>query len=176
MDGIADTYIRPMDYGGLDPNLVDYLTSPFIAASITPFQMIDKNEKMIEKVTNQNVVQGLSSLFNFIIPSNEFLAFGLIGCLLCWLFSWLFSRLRKSSRRTLQVAIMSFFFGLFLFYIEQFFSNNLSTENVIVPTEDLLYSKEKLLKTKKEFCFLEKSGELDYLKMVSFNVLVNFLT
>ena len=71
---------------------------------------------------------------------------------------------------------MSFFFGLFLFYIEQFFSNNLSTENVIVPTEDLLYSKEQLLKTKKEFCFLEKSGELDYLKMVSFNVLVNFLT
>ena len=167
IDGVADVHLREMEYGVLG-EVVDYLNIPYMAEPVSPFQLIEKD-------TNHKVDQSsLSSLFSFLVPSAEILAVLLAGCLICWIVSWLFARFKRQtrslpSRRNLQTGIVSFFFVLFLFYIEQFYCNSLSTENVIVPTSNLLYSKEQILKTEKEFCFMEggSSSELDTLRTVS---------
>ena len=148
----------------IDPKFVDYLNVPYMAATISPFQLI-------KKVTKQKAVQNLSSLFHFLMPSTGFLTLVLVGCLLYWAFSWLLTRFQKSarslaSRRKRQTKIVSFFFLLFLSFMGQFFGGNLNTSNVVVRTDDLLYSKGQILKTKKEFCFLEKSSEMDFVKNV----------
>ena len=65
------------------------------------------------------------------------------------------------------VKRLLFFDLLFLFYIRQFFGGNLNTENVMVRTDELLYSKDQILNTKKEFCSVEDSVENDIIKNVS---------
>lgn len=154
-----------MDYGAIDPKFVDYLNVPLIATGVSPLQMI-------KKVTNEKVVESLSSLFHFLVPSTGFLTLVLVGGLLYWAVSSLFSRFKKSagllpSRRKLQRKIVAFFLLLFLFFMGKFFEGNLNTSNVVVRTDDLLYSKEQILKTKKEFCFPEKSSEVNFFKNVS---------
>ena len=126
------------------------------------------------KIKNQKVVQRfLRSFFRFLVlPSPGFLIFTLAGCLVYWTVSALFSRFQPSTRslpssRSLQTQI-SLFFVLFHFFIYQLYCNSLSTENLIVRTDDLLYSREQILKTEKEFCFFEisSSSELDFLKNI----------
>ena len=154
-----------MDYGVIDSKFVYYSNVPFTAMTVSPAHLI-------KSVKDQKVVESLSSLFHFLVPSTQFLTLTLVGCLLYWALSSMFSRLKKSarllpSRRKLQRKIVSFFFLLFWFFIQQFFEGNLNTSNVVVQTDELLYSKEQILKTNKEFCFWEEGGEMDLLKNVS---------
>lgn len=133
---------------------------PFVALPISPAQLIAKT---IEKPD-----QSLWTLFQFLVPSTGLLTLALVGCLLYWVISSLLGRFQKSSpRKNLQTQIVAFFV-LFLFHIKEFFVNNLNTSNVIVRTDELLYSREQILKTKKEFCFWEKGGnEEEFIKKVS---------
>ena len=150
----------------MDPNLVSYTNFPVLAESPSPLQLI-------KKVTDQKVVEeSLSSLFHFLAPSTEFLALALVGYLLYWIVSWLFSWFRKPvnqlpSGRNLQTKILAFFLMLYLFCIKEIYSNLLNTNNVIVQTDDLLYSKEQILETRKEFCFWEKGSETTFMENVS---------
>lgn len=102
------------------------------------------------------------------MPATGLLFLLVAGCLLYSVSTYLFSSLKKpkklSSKRTLQLKIVRFFFILFLFITFLLFAAGLNTENVVVPTEDLLYSKEQILKTEKEFCFAE--SEMNFLKNV----------
>lgn len=134
--------------------------------------------QLIKRTTDQKVVESLSGLdsikklFDFLVPSVEFLTLALAGYLLYWLVSWLFSRFEKwanllPSGRTLQMKIFSFLFVLFSFYTQEIYGNLLSTESVVVRTDDLLYTKEQILKTNKEFCFWESGSEMDILVNVS---------
>ena len=161
---IRPFYSRPLDYGTIDPNFVDYLNVPFGVASFSPLQLIDR-------FANQVVKKSLSSLYHFLVPSTAFLALMTVGCLLYWLSSELFLRLEKSSRpsgKRLRLKTLSFFYLLFLFYIQQFFGANLNTMSVVVSTLELLYSNDQILRTQKEFCALEQGAELDFYKNVSF--------
>ena len=73
----------------------------------------------------------------------------------------------KNFNRNRLVSVLVFSFVLFFFFIEQFFSGNLNALNVIVDVSDLPYSKEKVLNTDKEPCFLEGAAEIEYYIKVS---------
>ena len=172
IDGLADSYYRPFDNGVIHPRFADIPNVPNVAEAISPSHLVKQFRQVADQqVIDQNLVESLLSLFHFLIPSASFLTFALVGCLVYWTVSWLFSKIQKSSlpsRRNLQMKIVSFFFMLFIFYIEQFTSNSLSTENLIVRTDSLLYSRQQILETKREFCFWEKgSGEMDLYKKVT---------
>lgn len=130
--------------------------------------------QLLKKSNDQQVERSLASLFDFLIPSVEFLALLVAGRLFYWasLATTLYLERPGSARRRLQLKIVSFCCFLFVCFMRELFADNLSTENVVVETDELLFSKEKLLNTKKEFCFPEKSSELDLLKNVS--LLINF--
>lgn len=138
-----------------------------MAGSFLPYQLIDKE-------ANQ-VAPSLSSLFHYLVPSAEFLTMALVGCLICWIVSWLFSRFKRQTRslptrrtkRNLPKKIVAFGFLMFLFYLKQFFEMSLNTSILLVDIENLLYSREQILRTDKEFCFLEKGAEENFLKSVS---------
>ena len=158
-----------MDYGAVDPKFVNYLNVPFVAHSVSPLQLI-------ERLTRQNVDKSLSSLFYFFVPSTSFLAIIAAGILLYLVASVLFSRFGKPSTpsrlslptgKKLQLKIVSFFYMLFMFFNGQFFGGNLNTENIVVRTDDFLYSKDQILETQKEFCGLEEGAETDIYKNVS---------
>ena len=158
-----------MELGSIGPEYVSFCRIPFGTAAFSPFQIIKKS-------TNQKAVQNLSSLdsiqqlFEFLVPSVGFLALALAGCLIYWVVSRLFVHFKKSSiltfRRNLQTKIFLLFFVVFLFHIKQFYEISLNTSSVLVRTDDLLYSKKHILRTKKEFCFLEKGSEVDFLRNV----------
>ena len=146
----ADTYLRSIDYGVVDPKFVDYLTYPNSAVAMVPLQLI-------ERLANQQMEKSLSSFFHFLVPSTAFLALLATSCLLKWLLPALICLAKKSrpSRKKLQLKILKIlwlFYFLFSFFIQQFFCGNLNTENVVVRTDDLLYSKEQVLRTNKELC------------------------
>ena len=125
------------------------------------FQVIDK------KLSSQNE-QSLIGLFNFLMPSLSFLLLFFAGVLLYFACSLVFSYFKKFKKQSLQFKILSFAYLLFLFFICQFFNGNLNTSKIIVDDSDLLYSKQQILETKKEFCFIEKSNaEVDYFAKVS---------
>ena len=152
-----------MDYGGVDPKFVNYLNVPFIEFGFSPAQLIKKK-------VNHRVEQSLSSLYHFLVPSTGLLALIAAGGLLYLLFAALFSlakRPLRPSRKRLQLKIVSFFYLIFLFFIQIFFESNLNTSNIVVRTDDLLYSLEQVLQTQREFCFLEKSREAQFLQNVS---------
>ena len=137
---------------------------PWYAGGFSPYQIIERPD-------NQKTDQNLWTLFHFLVPSASFLALVAAGCLLYWLSSALLSRIKKTSplqsfRKKTQLKILAFFYVLFLFFIWQFFSGNLNTDNVVVSTDDLLYSEEQILRTQKEFCFFEKGPEENFLKNV----------
>lgn len=133
--------------------------TPFIARTVTTLQLIKKetNQKIVESLSGVNPIKQLKQLIDFLLPSTSFLMLALAGCLLYWLASTLSARFKKSasllpSGRNLQKMILSFFFALFLFLIHQFFEGSLNTDNVVISTVNLLYSKDQIRKTKKEFC------------------------
>ena len=153
-----------MDYGAVDPKFVDYLNVPFATFIYSPAQLISK-------LINKRVEQSLLALFNFLMPSPAFLTLLAASCLVYWLSSALFSHLPKPPRRRLQLKILAFFYLLFLFFIHEFFSDNLNTSNVIVKTSDLLDSIDQILRTQKELCFLENGPETNFMRNVSFSYL-----
>lgn len=167
-----------MEYGVISSQFVDYINIPYMAEPCSPFQLIEK--------ANQKVAQrSLSSLFNFLAPSPGFLMFALAGCLVYWVVSSLLSRFQKSARikslptkGNLQMRIVFFFFTLLFFFIQLLYCNSLSTENLIVRTDDLLFSREQILKTEREFCFLEggSSSEEDFFKKASLSLFCWLLT
>lgn len=159
-------YARPMEYGGLDTHFVDQLSVPVATSSLSPFQLI-------KKTTNQKVVKNLSSFLDFLMPSIEFLTLTLVGCLLYYAVSWLFSRKSAGLRPSIRsLQIISFSFTLFMFCIEQLFSASLNTEHVVIRTDNMLYSKEQLVETKREFCFWERGAEEEFFEKVSCSIKV----
>ena len=155
---------RPMDYRVVNPEYVDYLNLPVMGVGFSPCQLI-------KRLANQQVDRSLWSLFHFLMPSTGLLTLILAACLLYLASSALFLHLKrlKSLRESGRVSIklVSLFYFLFLFFIRYLFEGNLNTSNVLVRTDELIYSKEQILNTQKEFCFLEKSKEVDFLKDVS---------
>lgn len=129
---------------------------------------------MIERIASETTAKSLLELFNFLMPEIGLLllitAGGLLYLAAFVLFSW-FEKKKKPKQQSqshgLQLKIISFFLILFGFFIHLNFESNLNTENVLVEIDDLLYSTQQILKTKKEFCFFENSSELDFLKNVS---------
>lgn len=187
----GDIFIRPLGLGSVNPELVGYLGIPFLATAFSPFQLIDKldNQKVDQNLANYN----LSNLFDFLAPSLTFLILLAAGPLLYCVSLFLLSGHKKSSslrssriRRNLQFKILSLFHLLFLFFNRKLFegrlaigepnkfnqrffcsSGNLNTSNVCVQTDQLLFSKEQLLKTQKEFCFFDRNHENHEMKNVS---------
>ena len=155
----ADIFVRPMEYL-LNANYV-YYTDAFMTLNYNPIQIIDKKSK-------DQIAFNLIDLFNFLIPSFDFLLLLASGLLFYFASLWLFAYFAKPAKfkQSQQFLILSFFYLLFLFFMIEFFNDNLSTENVILDTSYLLDSKEKILETKREFCFFEKSTELNYFAQV----------
>lgn len=144
---------------------MEYLNAPYSAASISPFQLIKK------KATDQQVKPSLSALLHFLAPSGwtGFLALLVVGHLVYWgsLAMTFYFKNPGTTRWRSQLKTVSFCCFVLVCFMQEFFCGNLSTENVVVNTDQLLYSKEQVLNTKKEFCFPEKSSEIDLLKNVS---------
>ena len=102
------------------------------------------------------------------MPSLSFLLLFFAGVLLYFACSLIFSYFKKFKKQSLQFKILSFAYLLFLFFICHFFNGNLNTSQIIVDDSGLLYSKQQILETKKEFFLIEKSNaELDYFAKVS---------
>ena len=158
---------RPMEFGTISDDLVDYLKVPFFSASFSPFQLIERENKN----------SGHSSTFDFLAPSLGFLIIVVVGLLLYRMslavFSMRpFSRCEKSARSSgsqtdLRTKILTLFNLLFLFFNRKLFEGDLNTANVVVRTDDLLYSQEQVLSTRKEFCFVDANSRLNFLKSVS---------
>ena len=148
---VLPNFSRAIDYGAVDPKFVDYLNFPNSAFGFSPFQTI-------ERLVNQRMEQSLFSLFHFLIPSTAFLALMTSGCLLMWLFSTMLSGYGKNT----QIKILSFCYLLFLFFVQQLFGGNLNTDNVVVRTDDLLSSKEQVLRTNKELCVYFKISSFPF--------------
>ena len=140
-----------MDYLTIDPQFVDY-TDVVMSFSVFPIQTIDKN------IDDQNE-KSLMNIFEFLIPSLSFVLLFFAGFLFYFASSFVFSYFKKLKKQSLQFKILSFAYLLFLFFMSEFFNGNLNTSNIIVSTDDLLYSTQQVLATRKEFCFLEKSSE-----------------
>ena len=129
-----------------------------------------------QPIYEQRSTQGFSSLVDLLVPPLEFLvatSAGILAHLLClYLFALALEKLFGKSRKTyLQIKILSFFFLLFWFLIEQFYNGNLSTERITVDVSDLLHSEKQLLNTRKESCFFDKDGELNLFKNAQKNTL-----
>lgn len=125
-------------------------------------QLIEK------KLLSNREEQGLISLLNFLVPSLSFAGLLLLSLLLYFaslfvLSSFRLSRLRRLKRRTnFKARILWLPFIAFLFLISQFISCNLNTMKIVVDVSDILYSKEKLLETKREICYPELNSELKF--------------
>ena len=172
----GDALLRPMDYINVDHQFVDY-TGVFSSLSYYSLQLL-----INKKLNDQNDNNNLKNLINLLIPSFQllslFLAFTLLYlAVLCVFSSFKISRTLKtfslSCKKTLKsenfnFKILSLSYCLLLFLIGQFFSCNLNVKNVIVLTDDLLYSKQQVLETNKEVCFVEASVEHDYFTNVSY--------
>ena len=161
-----------MGLGTVDPDLVGYLRIPFLATTFSPFQLIEKldNQKVEQNLANYN----FSNLFDFLAPSFTFLILLIAGPLLYCVSLFLLSGHKRSpslkssrTRRNLQLKILSLCLALFFFFNRKLFEGNLNTSNVVAQTDDLLYSKEQVLKTQKEFCFIDRNPEMNLLKNVS---------
>ena len=147
---------------------MDYTEKVAFSKSFYQLQLIN------EKLKNENE-KNLISLINFLIPSIEFISL-LLACMLIYFVTKSFfssatklTNQKANKKQNFKIKTLSFFYLLFLFFIQNFFTNNINTGNVIVDTSDLLYSKNKLLDTKKEICFPEKNTEYqDYFVKVSF--------
>ena len=151
-----------MDYGGISTKFVNYMNRPVLVFGMSPAQFIEKEPR-------QEVDKNFAGLVDFLMPPPGLIALLAAGGLLYWLSLALFLHLKKPSlpSRRRWIIIVSFFYVLFLFFVGQFFSGNLNTENIVVQTDDLIYSKEQILQTQKTFCFFEKSNEIDFFKDVS---------
>ena len=169
-----------MSYLTQNSDQLDY-SSIIFSLGFCSYQFFDK------KLNVQNK-KSLINFLVFLIPSIEFSAILLAGTFVNFLFLFLFSSFKASRiveeisasrkpafrNRNFKIKTLSFFYLLFLFFIRNFFNNNINTSNVIVDTSDLLYSKGKILETNKELCFLEKSVEMDYFLNVSFSLINKF--
>lgn len=149
-----------MEYGTIDQRFVDYTEKPAISLSVLPIQTIERAQ------ANQDAT--LMKMLDFLVPSAHFLLLCLAGMGLWGLARWSFAYFKRVGSN-LRIKILSFFALLFLWWIGEFFNGNLNTTNVLSDTSDLLYSKEQLIQTKREFCFLEQSSELDVFKKVITN-------
>ena len=160
-DSKADIYFRATDYL-IDHRFVDF-TSAMASLLILPTQLIE------QKITKSKYtgLTGLVSFFSELIPSFSFLILIMVGLFAHFGLLAVFLLYFKKFNRNRLVSVLVFSFVLFFFFIEQFFSGNLNAMNVIVDVSDLLYSKEKVLNTDKEPCFLEGAAEIEYYIKVS---------
>lgn len=139
-----------------------------MAERISPIQMIKQDKQIVEREADQTTAN-LSGSFHFWMPSNDLLLLMVAGHSLylvaSFLLRWSIKRSGTPSRSNLK--ILSFVYLLFAFFTEEFFGNCLNTEQVTVNTDDLLFSKNQILNTNKEFCFFEKGVEFDFMKKVN---------
>lgn len=160
MQSKADSYIRPINFFDADQRLIDY-SDVVMSKSFNTMQIIEK------KLSTQEE-QSLMNLLNFLIPSLGFVGLLLASLLLYFaslllLSSFKLTKLRRLKRRTnFKTRIQWLSFVAFLFLMSLFFSANLNTMKIVVDVSDVLYSKEKLLETKRELCYPELNSELNY--------------
>lgn len=153
-----------MEFGTISNDLVDYLGTPFFTTSFSPLQLI---EKMNQK--SAHLPDG--AMFEFLAPPLNFLFIVMVGFLIYRVLLLLFLRSKRSSggpfQQTWQIKMLTLANLLFLFFNRKLFEGNLNTSNVLVKTDELLYSEEQVLNTQKEFCFVDESSRVNYLKNVS---------
>ena len=128
----------------LEERFLDY-TDAIMGFFIYPTQLLD------QKTSDQND-KSLINLLKFLIPSLSFALLFSAGFLLYFVFLFLISYFKKLKRP--QFKTLSFAYLLFLFFMCELFNGNLNTSNIIVKVNDLLYSKQQILETQKEFCFI----------------------
>lgn len=160
------------------PGLVDF-TVPFRPSSYLTVQMIDDKKNVLGK-------QSFYDLYSIFAPSESFFAFW-FGIFLFVLivstfllrftsknvakFSSFFETLLDLPTRTLKpnaFGIYFIFFILYIFLILDIIQNNVKTLKLLVDTSQLITSEERLIRTKKEVCFLEESQETDFFRVSIF--------
>ena len=160
MQSKADSYIRPINYFDADHRMIDY-SDVVMSKSFNTLQLIEK------KLSSQTE-KSLMGLLNFLLPSLGYLGLLFASLLLYFVALFLLSsfklaKLRRLRRRqNFKFKILSFFFVAGMFLTSLFFSCNLNTMKILVDVSDILYSKEKLLETKREICYPELNSELNY--------------
>ena len=94
------------------------------------------------------------------VPPLELLGAVLGGVLMylfvLYLLSLCLKRLKKPKGPNLQTKILAFFFMLFWWFCDQFYNSNLSTDQVTVDKSGLLYSRDQLLQTDRQPCFMDR--------------------
>ena len=116
---------RPTDYA-IDQRFMDF-TQGFDSSPIVPLQISDQNER---------------GLYDFILPSLYFGLLILAALLVYFGFSTFFSF--NTSKRNLQIKILFFSLIIFLFFMAQFFTEDLNASDVvIVDTSIILHSREQ---------------------------------
>ena len=172
-EGSVDLFIRPIELGMIGLNFVNFIEVPLAAERISPVQMVER------EVDQATIDLSLSSSFRFWVPSTDLLLLMVIGCLIHFVISFLFQcsikRTQAPPGSNLKLKILSFFYLLFIFFTEEFFGNSLSSEQVIVRTDGLLYSRDNILNTNKEFCFFENSVEFEFMIKVSLSYSLAYL-
>jgi hypothetical protein len=191
--GKTDAHIRPMDY--FFPNdLVDFsLRSYYI--NFNQFLICIKScfflnclatcsysfrigQAIEEKRKKTNYSVDLKKLFDFFAPSLSFFISFLFSNLLLLTFAFLFWLFLKKyiykgnlspmlCREQIAFKILSFFYIVFLFLIELLILCNNNTQQIVVDVTDLIYSRETLMATKREACFLG-------IEVITMNFLDNF--
>ena len=148
----------------INPDLVD-LSNVVMSQDIVLGHFIDEK-------SNQTSAINLIILKNIFMPSLEFLAeylalilFSLIFVLILkfgfkkniQLFNFFYGALSEHGdvllRKCTSVSQLFLFNLLFLFFVKQILFNNVNTQKIVVDIENLLYSKEKIYKTKKGWFF-----------------------
>ena len=162
----ADLFLRPMDF---------YVRQEFVGFSNVVSSVSYFPLQIIETKMNERNFKNLTSFLSFFVPSFSYALLVSTGILIHYLiFLKFFSYIKRlphstaAKKQNLQIKIITFSFLIFAFLTGMFFSNSLNALKIIVDTRDLLSCKEKVLQTKKEVCFFEKSSELDFFSQVSF--------
>lgn len=150
-----------MEFETIQPEFVNYIGVPVMDERISPVQTV-------EREADQAIIDlSLSSSFHFWMPSTDLLLLMVAGHLLYLVSSFL---IRKSIKRSLSsgnLKILSFFYLIFTFFMNEFLADSISTDHLIVRTDNILYSREQILSTNKEFCSFENGVEFDFVKRVS---------
>ena len=141
-------------------------------------------EDNIGQILNEPNNLKKTDLSSFLIENWSLVSYMLIGCLLLFFFSYIFAKklfpflspLKKSKlilskllyddytqlrAFSSKISLIFLFFNLFLFILINLLTNFIKTEAVIVNTDELIYSNEKLLTTSK--ILYTTDWELDYL-------------
>lgn len=155
--------LRAMQFGMITNELVDYIESPKNVIDVLSFQFIQPRRPV-----DPDKDQSLMNLLHFLLPSTELALIVLAGLLLC---SAIWLAIKHLRRWHMQVSILILLYLWFTWMIDVLYNSSLNTASLSVDISDILYSKQQILRTQKESCFLESNSvEVDYYKSVRFVV------